>query len=146
MPDRKAYHAAWYQENKTRLAALRKMNKEQRAVYCAANKERRAATNAAYRAAHKERLAALRTTRERIKRYGTCGTELFQEQNGLCGICKDDLAALLPRHRHIDHCHSTGQVRAWLCHKCNTAIGLLRDDPALCLTAAKYLTEKGKWK
>lgn len=39
----------------------------------------------------------------------------------------------------VDHDHETGVVRGLLCHKCNTAIGLLRDDPEVLRRAADYL-------
>lgn len=42
-------------------------------------------------------------------------------------------------HMHIDHCHDTGAVRGSLCLNCNTALGKLRDDPALLRRAADYL-------
>ena len=34
-----------------------------------------------------------------------------------------------PRKLAIDHCHITGRVRALLCAACNTAFGLLNEDP-----------------
>lgn len=40
---------------------------------------------------------------------------------------------------HVDHCHSTGTVRGFLCGTCNTAIGHLRDNPSLLRKAAAYL-------
>ena len=30
---------------------------------------------------------------------------------------------------HVDHCHTSGDVRQMLCHQCNTAYGLLAEDP-----------------
>jgi hypothetical protein len=52
------------------------------------------------------------------------------EQKGLCASCgnpptgKGHTAKLF-----VDHCHTTGKVRGLLCHSCNVALGLLRDDP-----------------
>lgn len=51
-------------------------------------------------------------------------------QKGLCASCgnppsgKGHTAKLF-----VDHCHTTGKVRGLLCHPCNVALGLLRDDP-----------------
>ncbi len=40
----------------------------------------------------------------------------------------------------IDHNHTTGQIRGVICNACNQAIGKLRDDPAVILKAAEYLS------
>src|SRR5580704_16633118 len=39
----------------------------------------------------------------------------------------------------IDHCHSTGELRGWLCHRCNTGIGMLGDDASGLRRALAYL-------
>ncbi len=41
--------------------------------------------------------------------------------------------------RHIDHDHETGRVRGVLHHRCNTSLGLLRDDPLLLAKLVGYL-------
>ncbi|MFC5359558.1 endonuclease VII domain-containing protein [Azospirillum himalayense] len=57
-------------------------------------------------------------------------------QGGVCAICR-----LVPEgNLHVDHSHTTGCVRGLLCRKCNTAIGLLQDDPQILKEAAIYLT------
>ena len=38
----------------------------------------------------------------------------------------------------LDHCHATGEPRAMLCVRCNAALGLLREDPAVCRMLAEY--------
>lgn len=43
------------------------------------------------------------------------------------------------RNLAVDHCHENGHVRGLLCSSCNTAIGLLRDDPAILRSAIAYL-------
>lgn len=46
----------------------------------------------------------------------------------------------------IDHCHQTGMVRGVLCHACNTALGLLQDDPERMGAAIAYVTRKPRGK
>jgi hypothetical protein len=40
---------------------------------------------------------------------------------------------------HLDHDHTTGAFRGWLCSKCNVAIGLLGDNIDGLMFALKYL-------
>jgi len=64
-------------------------------------------------------------------------TELEQSQNSKCAICH----GVQPSGRRlaVDHCHDTGKVRGLLCNPCNTAIGLLGDDPERLRAAVSYL-------
>lgn len=39
----------------------------------------------------------------------------------------------------IDHCHESGKIRGRLCRKCNTALGLLREDPNIMLKMIEYI-------
>jgi len=39
----------------------------------------------------------------------------------------------------VDHCHSTGKVRGFLCNNCNTALGMVKDDIAILERLAGYL-------
>ena len=72
------------------------------------------------------------------RKYGL-STEDFEflrvAQNDVCGICGEPEAAGL----HIDHHHESGLIRGLLCGKCNKAIGLLKEDPALFDAASSYL-------
>ena len=59
----------------------------------------------------------------------------------VCEICEK-----LPVYRRkldLDHCHTTGQFRGWLCLACNPGIGMFQNSPELLRKAADYL-EKNK--
>ena len=43
------------------------------------------------------------------------------------------------RGLQLDHCHTSGKFRGWLCFPCNVALGLFRDNPTICIAAAAYL-------
>jgi hypothetical protein len=45
---------------------------------------------------------------------------------------------------HVDHDHKTGKVRGLLCHPCNAALGLTRDDPSILRAMIEYLEAKDK--
>lgn len=78
--------------------------------------------------------ARLSSLRDGVKRDG--GSEivstaedvqkLWDESKGVCAVCGAE-----PKHRHLhlDHDHSTGSVRAFLCSHCNVAIGMAGDSP-----------------
>lgn len=59
---------------------------------------------------------------------------MLVQQEGKCAICSDTMAPPC-----VDHCHTTGSVRALLCSGCNTALGGLKDSAKLCFLAASYL-------
>ena len=76
---------------------------------------------------------------ERYKRYNITKDEydeMYEAQNGKCFICETHHENL-----DIDHNHSTGQVRALLCGKCNRGLGLFEDNPSLIRKAASYLVD-----
>lgn len=64
-------------------------------------------------------------------------------QGDRCAICKGERCG--PGDRlHVDHDHVTGKVRALLCSRCNTMIGLAGDDPARLSAAAAYIRRHRK--
>lgn len=68
---------------------------------------------------------------------------MVDQQDGRCFLCHGERTG--PGDRlHVDHDHENGKTRALLCSKCNTALGLLGDDPNLIAMAAKYVT-MGRW-
>lgn len=66
-------------------------------------------------------------------------TQLGQ-QGGRCAGCRtDDPGFREGSMWPVDHDHSTGKLRGLLCHRCNTALGLLDDDPETLRRLADYL-------
>lgn len=64
----------------------------------------------------------------------------------VCPVCNrtyDDIKYLGKKINAwcLDHDHTTGKFRGWLCHDCNKAIGFFKDDAARMKSAIKYLEE-----
>lgn len=63
--------------------------------------------------------------------------EMKRLQNDRCAVCGEEFL----RTPHIDHCHTTGEVRGLLCSGCNTGIGHLKDDVRILENAIRYLNK-----
>ena len=63
--------------------------------------------------------------------------EMLLNQNNLCGICETPFN----RTPVIDHDHRTGKIRGLLCLKCNTAIGMLKENTKIIHYAINWLKE-----
>lgn len=129
-----------------RVAYERKRNNAKQVAWRAANPERAKAMANKHNRARISTPEYRRTQSERIikAKYGITREELdamIEAQAGRCAICAGPPNG--PGSRlHIDHCHDTGRIRGLLCGKCNTAIGLLCDDPERAERAAAYLRKK----
>ena len=42
----------------------------------------------------------------------------------------------------LDHNHKTGKFRGWLCSNCNTALGLVKENPQILQALIKYLNQE----
>jgi hypothetical protein len=66
--------------------------------------------------------------------------DLFHRSTGVCDSCGDQWSPNeYSRRFHIDHDHSTGEVRGILCHRCNTALGMLMESHKRIEQLTKYL-------
>lgn len=63
---------------------------------------------------------------------------MYHLQDGKCKICSRHQSKL-KKSLSIDHCHKTGKIRGLLCHNCNAAIGLLKEDINAIESAIIYL-------
>ena len=70
---------------------------------------------------------------------------LLEDQHGTCAVCREQPTG---RGLHVDHDHETGEIRGLLCHNCNTALGLFKDNMLILTAAMAYLSvaRKGKKK
>lgn len=71
--------------------------------------------------------------------------QMKKDQDYKCYLCHSE-GFLIGKNNHneklaVDHDHDTGKVRKLLCHNCNRALGLFKDNPELMRKAATYVEE-----
>lgn len=96
-----------------------------------------------YRALHKERYrfkARNNNLRFKYKLEPEDYHKISEQQNHVCVICHQEP---VPNKQHerlvVDHDHKTGTIRGLLCHKCNQALGLFKENIETLKNAIKYL-------
>ena len=94
---------------------------------------------------HRKICMSCRSARKRTRRiprqFGMSYQELLiikEDQDYKCAICGVHEENTTKRLA-IDHDHTTGLVRGYLCNSCNRGIGLLKDDPNVMRSAIEYL-------
>jgi hypothetical protein len=145
--DRRAYHRAWRAENKEKVKgyARRSYGKTREKKYEAtkawrkANPEKAKASTKKWRAANRARVNAtqqkwLKANPDKAKLRGRNGAYKYKygitiegyevmlaAQGGCCALCGKPPEKPLV----VDHDHTTEEVRALLCNRCNLFIGFL---------------------
>lgn len=98
--------------------------------------------------AYRKRMVVRARSRKFTEVYGITlekYSKMLQAQNECCAICgsAESAASFLGNKKalFVDHDHQTGKLRKLLCHKCNSAIGYLRESPEIAIKMAEYLKE-----
>lgn len=81
--------------------------------------------------------------------YGGTRDEHKAVFDGKCRICSEILTwewvkGQEAKWANLDHCHTSGQFRGWLCTTCNTALGMAKDSPELLRAMAEYIDNHRK--
>jgi hypothetical protein len=96
-----------------------------------------------YRKDRKEQIRAYK--KEYNKKYGRKRRynlneqefiEMLSRQNNRCAICSVSLEC---KKVCLDHNHETKRIRGLLCHNCNVALGLFKDNLLIIESAIKYM-------
>jgi hypothetical protein len=120
--------------------------RENRRKHYAANPEKIKENNERWRANHPNHRIhdpVYRRECHLMKEYGITVEEYEKmsiAQNNVCVICSGDNSGKV---LHVDHDHNTGEVRGLLCNGCNTALGMIHDNPLTALGIYKYLAPMG---
>jgi hypothetical protein len=64
--------------------------------------------------------------------------EMFAKQGSVCKICRRP-KLVGEREFHVDHDHSTGEIRGILCSHCNVGLGYFKNDATRLRIAAEYI-------
>lgn len=116
------------------------MSKEYQQQYYQKNKARMRAQNKEWA---KNNPKSTKSSKIKYK-YGISLDEYetrFKQQGEICGICRTTIQ--LGKLTHLDHCHSTGRLRDFLCEKCNIGLGVFKENIDFLRSAIGYLEKHG---
>ena len=115
---------------------MKERNKENNRKYIALNPNRVRETARRWRKNNPDRVHA-----HKIKATygidGECFARMFEAQGRRCACCHG--VNKRGKNWHIDHEHTTNEIRGILCGTCNVGIGALGDNLAGVLNAVSYL-------
>jgi len=117
-----------YLKNKDKIKVVKK-------EYYLKNKEHILAKSKIWALNNKDRIREYQLKRDynlTLDQYN----KMLSDQNNCCKVC--DIKMISP---HVDHCHTTGKVRALLCNNCNTGLGKLKEDTKIMQKLIEYVKE-----
>lgn len=148
--DEKAYQKKYRQDNKERIAEVKRLWRERNKDRCnlrdkeyrEKNKETLYKSNLEWRKNNPDKMAIHYRKRNLKIKYGMSLEDydnLLAKQNHVCAICEQK-ETIPNRPLSVDHCHDTGKVRGLLCNDCNRNLIAQRNDAEIFYRAAKYIT------
>jgi hypothetical protein len=118
-----------YREKKREYAKT-DAQKEKRKIYMrrwrAKNKDKSNQARKDYHYRNRDMVNALQKVRMLKRKYGLTVEQfdrMAEAQGGRCKLCGKIPKISKIRGLHVDHSHTTGEVRALLCVSCNTVLG-----------------------
>jgi 5-methylcytosine-specific restriction endonuclease McrA len=126
---------AYYHRNRDPISVRRKHERDTNPEFKIKRKQRETRYTASRRNYHLKKYYGITLSDQ---------DKMYRSQNGKCAICLrrfDDIHGG-KNTMHIDHNHTTGEVRQLLCGPCNCAIGNLNEDIPTVRNVLKYLK---KW-
>ena len=121
-----AYHKKWVLNNKDKIKIIQREWRAKNRVYL------------------REKYRLCNQNNKLKRKYGITSLEyraIHNEQKGRCAICGRHSCAN-GDNLGVDHDHETKKVRGLLCRNCNTALGLLEDNPEFVRKMLIYLGER----
>jgi Autographiviridae endonuclease VII len=103
------------------------------------NPEKNRESQKKYAAANREKVLLKMKRGDLRRNYGLSleeYNEMVKAQDGKCLICGDSGTL------NVDHSHKDGKVRGLLCSRCNTSLGLAREDIGVLEKMIAYLKRK----
>ena len=152
---KKAYAKDWYQANREKRIAQEANRRKNNPSVVERQRERDAKRRAnptfrqmstEYQKQYRSQNGEYLTVRNRERLFGISETDQkskLLEQGGKCAACGNELKQG-KKEVHLDHDHSNGLVRGFVHRRCNIAIGLMFDSPAIARHIAEYLERWGR--
>ena len=124
---RRCYTLRWAQQNRAKCNAAGDK-------YRLKDPERWKRIKREYRERNRERLRAEDRKKQRRRKGVLEVTDELRE--GVCAVCERYKKKL-----YLDHDHTNGKTRGWICNTCNAGIGGLGDTAEAVRKALRYLED-----
>jgi hypothetical protein len=128
------YKKRWRVANKDKIKEIDRRSKEK-------HKAARYEKAKVWKKKNPDKVKRLNRRTHLKRKYGITEEQynlMLESQNLCCALCEKHQQELI-RPLGVDHNHATGKVRGLLCHECNAAIGLVKEDINLLFKIIDYL-------
>jgi len=120
----------WQQKSRKQLAAYKREYRKQYPDKVLGQEKRYKAHNREASKEKRKKYSADFERKRKLKQEMAAG----RKKPNACEICGETGVRIC-----YDHCHQTGLFRGWLCVRCNSTLGLVRDDVNVLAKLAAYL-------
>jgi hypothetical protein len=136
--EKNAYHRKYYRKNRDRILETHKKYRKRRSEYIKQYYLKNRAKLLARQIQYTKDNPKIRQNARIQRKYGITlqqYNQMRRDQEGRCKLCGRK------RKLVLDHCHTTGRIRGFLCIRCNGGLGAFGDSIEGLKKAIKYLSQ-----